>query len=238
MQKSVTGIRNSTSLVKEALLSSISKTFNISPPQVPLSTLQGTKEGHDFQTAFAKSIFNQYQKTNQQIKELGDPIKVAELVIENLKADHSDLISQAFVNDQGFAFINLHPSFLLQTTSSIIENGVQVDIDDAKQRVCVDFSSPNIAKELHVGHIRSTIMGETLCRILEFLGHEVHRINHVGDWGTQFGMLICHLFDTYPNWTEAMPDLKDLESFYVEAKQRFKEDEDFKKRSQLMVVSL
>jgi arginyl-tRNA synthetase len=104
--------------------------------------------------------------------------------------------------------------------------------------VCVDFSSPNIAKELHVGHIRSTIMGETLCRILEFLGHEVHRINHVGDWGTQFGMLICHLFDTYPNWTETMPDLKDLESFYVEAKKRFKDDEDFKKRSQLMVVAL
>lgn len=81
-------------------------------------------------------------------------------------------------------------------------------------------------------------MGETLCRIFEFLGHDVDRINHVGDWGTQFGMLICHLFDTFPDALNNMPDLTDLESFYIAAKKRFKEDAEFKKKSQLMVVQL
>lgn len=76
---------------------------------------------------------------------------------------------------------------------------MQIIIDDVsyqadeKQRIAVDFSSPNIAKDMHVGHLRSTIQGDSLCRILEFLGHDVLRINHVGDWGTQFGMLIGHL---------------------------------------------
>ena len=62
-----------------------------------------------------------------------------------------------------------------------------------KKKVLVDFSSPNIAKEMHVGHLRSTIIGDTICRILEFCGHETLRVNHVGDWGTQFGMLINYM---------------------------------------------
>ena len=73
---------------------------------------------------------------------------------------------------------------------------------DKKQRVLVDFSSPNIAKNMHVGHLRSTIQGDSICRIFEFLGHEVHRVNHVGDWGTQFGMLIAELDDNFPNFEE------------------------------------
>jgi arginyl-tRNA synthetase len=103
----------------------------------------------------------------------------------------------------------------------LIQNGVNVSILGQKQKVLVDFSSPNIAKEMHVGHLRSTIMGESLCRILEFQGHEVVRVNHLGDWGTQFGMLIVHLQQTYPDYLNNMPNLSDLNSFYKEAKGRF-----------------
>jgi len=74
----------------------------------------------------------------------------------------------------------------------LIQNGLEYK-DENKQKIVVDFSSPNIAKDMHVGHLRSTIQGDSLSRILEFLGHDVVRTNHVGDWGTQFGMLIAHL---------------------------------------------
>lgn len=107
-----------------------------------------------------------------------------------------------------------------------------------RRRCVVDFSSPNIAKEMHVGHLRSTIIGECICRVLEFCGHEVMRVNHVGDWGTQFGMLISHLMDTYPNFVKEKPSLSDLNTFYKEAKKRFDNEPEFRKRSQLKVVTL
>jgi len=108
------------------------------------------------------------------------------------------------------------------------------------QRVIVDFSSPNIAKEMHVGHLRSTIIGDSIARILEFLGHGVLRLNHVGDWGTQFGMLITYLREVYPDaLTQADAlDLGDLVAFYKKAKQRFDEDPQFQAQARDQVVLL
>lgn len=113
------------------------------------------------------------------------------------------------------------------------------------QRIVVDFSSPNIAKEMHVGHLRSTIIGDSIANLLEFCGHEVIRLNHVGDWGTQFGMLVEHLRDEYP---EALTvpeggkmkgvDLGDLVVLYKAAKKRFDEDEEFRARARRGVVKL
>ena len=105
-------------------------------------------------------------------------------------------------------------------------------------RVLVDFSSPNIAKNMHVGHLRSTIQGDSIARILEFLGYDVLRVNHVGDWGTQFGMLIEELNDKYPDFLTSSPDLGDLQTFYQNAKKRFDQEEDFKKKAQQNVVKL
>ena len=119
----------------------------------------------------------------------------------------------------------------------ILANGV-VYKSPVKQRILVDFSSPNIAKELHVGHLRSTIIGDAICRILEFLGHDVLRINHVGDWGTQFGMLTAALADSYPDFIEKKPNLGELKTFYQASKAKFDKDEDFKKRSHQNVVLL
>lgn len=83
-----------------------------------------------------------------------------------------------------------------------------------KKRVLVDFSSPNIAKNMHVGHLRSTIQGDSICRIFEFMNYDVIRVNHVGDWGTQFGMLIGELDLNFPNFLEERPEISDLQTFY------------------------
>jgi arginyl-tRNA synthetase len=91
---------------------------------------------------------------------------------------------------------------------------------------------------MHVGHLRSTIIGESTSRVLEFCGHEVHRLNHVGDWGTQFGMLIEYMKEKYPKFQEQLPDVSDLQEFYKASKRRFDEDDEFKKKAQLSVVDL
>ena len=107
-----------------------------------------------------------------------------------------------------------------------------------QERVIVDFSSPNIAKNMHVGHLRSTIIGDSCARVLEFLGHDVLRVNHLGDWGTQFGMLIAELNDEFPDFLENPPNIEDLVVFYKRSKKRFDTDEAFKKLSHENVVKL
>ena len=106
------------------------------------------------------------------------------------------------------------------------------------ERVIVDFSSPNIAKNMHVGHLRSTIIGDSCARVLEFLGHDVLRVNHLGDWGTQFGMLIAELNDEFPDFLDNPPNIEDLVVFYKRSKKRFDTDEAFKKVSHENVVKL
>merc|ERR1712185_896992 len=114
----------------------------------------------------------------------------------------------------------------------MLDGGARCGVPTAApaERVIVDYSSPNIAKEMHVGHLRSTIIGDMLANLLEFRGHSVLRLNHVGDWGTQFGMLILHLADKAPKAVsgEEELDISDLVAFYREAKVRFDEDETFR----------
>ena len=105
---------------------------------------------------------------------------------------------------------------------------------NAPQKVVLDYSHPNLAKEMHIGHLRSTVIGDAIARVLEFSGHEVVRHNHVGDWGTQFGMLIAHLDEIADPATE----LVDLEVFYQSARQRFDQDEAFADLSREYVVKL
>jgi arginyl-tRNA synthetase len=110
-------------------------------------------------------------------------------------------------------------------------------IDHQAETCLVDFSSPNIAKdEMRVGHLRSTILGESICRILESVGCKIYRVNHVGDWGTQFGMLIQCLKEEYPNFTTSSPNITSLMEFYKSAKQRFDENEQFKQACRLVAI--
>merc|ERR1711988_696516 len=103
--------------------------------------------------------------------------------------------------------------YLSRLVAKVISDGPEPP-SAKKRKIVVDFSSPNIAKEMHVGHLRSTIIGDSVCRLLEFLGHDVLRLNHIGDWGTQFGMLIAHLQDEFPNYKSEVPPIKDLQEFY------------------------
>ena len=111
---------------------------------------------------------------------------------------------------------------------------------EKKEKVIVDFSSPNVAKEMHVGHLRSTIIGDCLCRLFEFYGHDVLRLNHLGDWGTAFGMLIAFMKQTVPDVLRGAQkcELVDLMTWYRASKKRFDEDEIFRKQSQQEVVAL
>lgn len=173
-------------------------------------------------------------------KPLGQsPRGIADQILQHLEVD--DLCELPTIAGPGFINLTLKPTFLAEQLQQIQADprlGIEPIADP--QRVVVDFSSPNIAKEMHVGHLRSTIIGDCIARILEFQGNDVLRLNHVGDWGTQFGMLITYLSEVHPAalTTSDALDLGDLVAFYKKAKQRFDEDEDFQVQSRNAVVKL
>lgn len=149
----------------------------------------------------------------------------------------SDLTEKCEIAGPGFINIFLSKQWVgeqIQQTATDSRLHIQKAI---AQKVVVDYSSPNLAKEMHVGHLRSTIIGDAVVRVLEFLGHEVIRQNHMGDWGTQFGMLLAHLADQLEE-TKASKALSDLEDFYRAAKVRFDNEEGFADRAREYVVRL
>ena len=155
-----------------------------------------------------------------------DPYETAKKLVNTVNLDH--IASDVRYAKPGFVNIRLSPKFLgTITAGSIIP-------ENESHNVVVDYSAPNLAKEMHVGHLRSTIIGDCIARILETKGHNVIRQNHVGDWGTQFGMLLTYMADLDQNSAE----LSDLENFYRLAKARFDSDADFGKRSRQAVVNL
>ncbi|MBW4528298.1 MAG: arginine--tRNA ligase [Phormidium tanganyikae FI6-MK23] len=173
-------------------------------------------------------------------KRLGKaPRAIAEEISQKLEID--DICEKPSIAGPGFINLMLKPAYL-QAQLAAMEGDSRLGIPLVKdpKKVVVDFSSPNIAKEMHVGHLRSTIIGDSLARILEFQGHDVLRLNHVGDWGTQFGMLITYLREVAPEalTTADALDLGDLVAFYKKAKQRFDEDPEFQERSRQEVVRL
>ncbi|MEH6567233.1 MAG: arginine--tRNA ligase [Halopseudomonas sp.] len=144
----------------------------------------------------------------------------------------------ASVNIAGPGFINFFQDsawLAAQLQSALDDPQLNARAVGEAQRVVVDYSSPNLAKEMHVGHLRSSIIGDAVARVLEFLGHSVIRQNHVGDWGTQFGMLLAYMEE---NPVDAEAELGDLENFYRQAKKRFDESEDFANRARERVVQL
>lgn len=204
-------------------------------------------EGDPLVRASADESFGDYQSNAAMslAKALGrKPREVAAAVLERL--DVGDLCEPPQIAGPGFINFRLTPGFLARSLDAIpaadAPDGDRLGIDRVAepQTVVVDLSSPNLAKEMHVGHLRSTVIGDCVARILEFQGHRVIRENHVGDWGTQFGMLVAYLRRVRPEVLND-PDhlvIKDLESFYVEAKALFDRDEAFKRESQRTVVAL
>ena len=186
-------------------------------------------------------------------KPLGQPPRaIATAIVAQLQADpaFAALCLEPQIAGPGFINLTLKPERLaaevaarLADTRLGVPSVAEARVGTSGQAlapVVVDFSSPNIAKEMHVGHLRSTIIGDSLARVLAFRGHAVLRLNHVGDWGTQFGMLITHLKQVAPEalTTADAVDLGDLVAFYRQAKQRFDEDEAFQTTAREEVVKL
>ena len=173
-------------------------------------------------------------------KAIGQPPReIATAIRDNLEL--SDTCEPPEIAGPGFINLRLKPAYLEKELQKLRESDrLNVAKNPKPQRAIVDFSSPNIAKEMHVGHLRSTIIGDAIARLLEFRGHDVLRLNHVGDWGTQFGMLICYLREKYPEalTTADAIDLGDLVQLYQAAKQRFKEDEAFQENARKQVTAL
>ncbi|HEY9808128.1 MAG TPA: arginine--tRNA ligase [Halomicronema sp.] len=196
----------------------------------PMLVLATNPKFGDYQSNAAMSL----------AKKLGmKPRDIAQRIVENLEI--SDICETPEIAGPGFINLTLKPAYLeSQLTAIQADSRLGVPPAENPQRVVVDFSSPNIAKEMHVGHLRSTIIGDSIARILEFFGHDVLRLNHVGDWGTQFGMLIAYLREVYPDalTTANALDIGDLVAFYKKAKQRFDEDEIFQEIARQEVVKL
>ncbi|MEU8122047.1 arginine--tRNA ligase [Spirillospora sp. NPDC049024] len=172
-------------------------------------------------------------------KKLGrKPRDVANEITANL--DTAGVVSDVQVSGPGFINLTLSDAWIAGEAQRALEDErLAVPLADKPQKVVVEYSSPNVAKEMHVGHLRTTIVGDAIARILAFLGHEVVRDNHVGDWGTPFGMLIEHLLDIGED-AAARGDssVSDLTAFYQAAREKFDGDEAFADRSRRRVVAL
>ncbi|HHD2835897.1 arginine--tRNA ligase [Klebsiella quasipneumoniae] len=186
----------------------------------------------------AKVPFGDYQANGVMAvaKKLGmAPRQLAEQVLSHL--DLNGIASKVEIAGPGFINIFLDPAFLADNVNRALQSERLGVATPQVQTIVVDYSAPNVAKEMHVGHLRSTIIGDASVRTLEFLGHKVIRANHVGDWGTQFGMLIAYLEKQQQENAGEMA-LADLEGFYREAKKHYDEDEAFAERARSYVVKL
>lgn len=184
--------------------------------------------------------FGDYQAngTMAAAKKLGtNPRELAQKIVDQLQLE--DVASKVEIAGPGFINIHLAEDWLAaQVCAALNSDSLGMEQAEQPQTVVIDYSAPNLAKEMHVGHLRSTIIGDALARVLEAQGHKVVRQNHVGDWGTQFGMLIANLEDKTAGNEVAEAALSDLEEFYRDAKQRFDNEPAFADRARDYVVKL
>jgi len=208
-----------------------------------MAAVTGRKDCAAIVRPAAEAKFGDYQANGvmalaKQLK--SDPRRLAEQVVNKLDVD--DICEKPEVAGPGFINLRLKNDFIagrLLEINSDPQNRLGIEKTSEPKTIVVDFSGPNIAKQMHVGHLRSTIIGDCICRTLKFLGHKVIRQNHIGDWGTQFGML-CALFrdkttakdieefkKIEDEWLSDDEILRDIEAFYQEAKQKYDSDENF-----------
>lgn len=186
-----------------------------------------------------KPQFGDYQANGimATAKKMGmAPRPLAEHVLQHL--DCGEMIEKAAIAGPGFINFFLNTNWLItQAQAALLDPKLGITLASKSQTVVIDYSAPNVAKEMHVGHLRSTILGDAAARTLEFLGHRVIRANHIGDWGTQFGMLIAYL-EKKQNEHASDMQLADLETFYREAKTDYDNDPEFAEKARNYVVKL
>ena len=183
----------------------------------------------DFGDFQINGVMGAAKKAKQNPRELAQ--KVADALVGNAVVESAEVAGPGFIN------LRLKAAFLAQNIEAALLDG-RLNVRQAAepQTVVIDYSSPNLAKEMHVGHLRSSIIGDSLNRVLSYLGHKVIAQNHVGDWGTQFGMLVAYMVAQQQENAEF--ELADLEQFYRNAKIRFDEDEAFADTAREYVVKL
>ncbi|MBE2898226.1 arginine--tRNA ligase [Pasteurellaceae bacterium 20609_3] len=186
----------------------------------------------------AKPQFGDYQANGVMAaaKKLGmPPRELAQRVVDAL--DGGEMIEKLEIAGPGFINITLNRTWLAAQGHALLSQKKLVSPVAPAQTIVADYSAPNVAKQMHVGHLRSTIIGDAVVRVLEFLGHNVIRANHVGDWGTQFGMLIAYLEKMQKENADDLA-LSDLEAFYRAAKAHYDSDEAFAEKARQYVVKL
>jgi arginyl-tRNA synthetase len=192
----------------------------------PMSVSEATKpEFGDYQFNGAMALSKKLGK---------NPREIATSIIENL--DLTGILIKAEIAGPGFINLWLNPLWIAtQCTKALSDERLNISKRESPIKVVVDYSGPNMAKQMHVGHLRSSIIGDTLANLLGFLGDEVIRQNHIGDWGTQFGMLIAYL---EMKDEDGSVSLKDLEQFYKDAKKEFDANETFADKAREYVVKI
>ncbi len=214
----------------------VSKLYNIfvKATQKAFPELSGDIElVRSSQDTFGHYQFNSAMKMSKMLKM--NPRQIAEKIAANCSDE--EVIEKLEVAGPGFINITLKNSFLQSELKSMLQNERLNIKSPKKQKIIIDFSSPNTAKEMHVGHLRSTIIGDALARTFEFLGADVLRLNHIGDWGTSFGMLIAYIKQYVSTGIQTVT-LTELVDYYKSAKKLFDENPEFKKAAQLEVVAL
>jgi arginyl-tRNA synthetase len=225
--------------IKQIFQRAVQQAFSLQYVQLPTNLIEITEAT---QKKFGHYQCNSAMKLTKFINlssmEIAIQIKTQLLQIQiNSGFNIKNVFKQIDIVHPGFINIILHEDFLTQCINQQLHDPRQgVPKSDIIHKVIIDFSSPNIAKEMHVGHLRSTIIGDCLARLLSFLGHDVLRLNHVGDWGTQFGMLIAYFKQNHKDQTNL--NLAELVIYYREAKELFDTDPKFKNLAQKEVVAL
>ena len=167
----------------------------------------------------------------------GNPRDIAQAVVDSGALDGA--ASELEIAGPGFVNVTFSPEFLTAQLAEVgIDDRLGVAMASPTKNVVVDYSAPNVAKEMHVGHLRTTVIGDALVRMMEFRGHHVIRENHIGDWGTPFGMLIEHLVDLGEERAAEHLSLGDLDGFYKEARVKFDGSDEFQDRARERVVLL
>lgn len=218
-------------IVEEILEKAASAAF----PEIPKSEL------HMHITPATQDKFGHYQCNSamplaKALKKA--PREIAQSLVDKIE---DPIFEKIEIAGPGFINLFLTSQFLSDRLNEVLRDSrLGIPRPLKPKRIIVEFSSPNIAKEMHVGHLRSTIIGDAIARLFEFLGHDVVRLNHVGDWGTAFGMLIAYMQEEVPEVLEGKKetDLPALMGWYRLSKQRFDEDEAFKTRARQAVVAL
>lgn len=186
------------------------------------------RDGVDYQSDVAMSLARKSGR---------DPRDIAADIVAHL--DAADLVEPPEITGTGFINLVLAPQWLAGLATALLDDErLGVPQVDSPRRIALDYSSPNVAKEMHVGHLRSTVIGDAISRLLRFAGHEVIAHNHIGDWGTPFGMLIEHMVDEGLTGSGELLSIGDLNGFYQEARKKFDAETDFANRARRRVVLL